>query len=117
MIKLLDRESGKYISTRTHRIFRNRDWLLIIIIESDQTSDILITNDADMIVYPSGRLTLSTGKGVQPVEPNPFVAVLMQIRSNIHYCYVNGNRATILSPWNAKKKSSVVFIDRKLSVP
>ena len=43
----------------------------------------------------------------------------MQIRSNIHYCYVNGNRATILSPWNAKEKKSWgrFFIDRKLSVP
>jgi len=119
VIKLLDRESGKYISTRTHRIFRNRDWLLITSLKSDQASDILITNDADTIVYPSGRLTLSTGKGVQPVEPNPFVAVLDADQIEYPLLLRKWKQGDYFYPlgMQKKKKLSRFFIDRKLSVP
>jgi tRNA(Ile)-lysidine synthase len=56
VIALLDSESGKYISSSTHRIFRNRAWLIIAPLNPLVARNILIDeNDLD-IHFPEGQL-------------------------------------------------------------
>ena len=42
IIALLDSDSGKYIQSSSHRIIKNRNWLIIAPIESAQAETILI---------------------------------------------------------------------------
>ncbi len=51
VLQLLDAESGHYVSSTTHRIIRNRDFLIITT---------LATQQADMIVIDNAPATIST---------------------------------------------------------
>ena len=56
---LLQSESGKYISSSTHRIIRNRNWLIISPLETSGAENILIEENDNLIVFPDGQLQIN----------------------------------------------------------
>lgn len=58
VIDLLDSESGRYIKSSTHRILKDRKWLIISAHPAAQTQHILIESPEDKIVYENGSLRL-----------------------------------------------------------
>jgi len=57
--KLLKSESGKYISSSTHRILRNRAWLHISPLQHQQSHLIIIEPDNRIIEFDSRRLEIA----------------------------------------------------------
>jgi tRNA(Ile)-lysidine synthase len=58
VIDLLDSESGKYIRSATHRILKNRNWLIIAAYPTALSETILIESPEDKIIYENGELKL-----------------------------------------------------------
>lgn len=63
IIKLLDAENGSYISSLTHRIIRNRNWMIIAPNSDITAQHILIEKDDTTILFQNGKLTIATTTG------------------------------------------------------
>ena len=58
VIALLDSGSGKYVVSSTHRILRNRDWLIISPLQTMEAANILIEARDTTVRYEQGQLAL-----------------------------------------------------------
>lgn len=56
VITLLDSGSGKYVSSSTHRILKNRNWLVISPLQTMKAANILIETGDGTILYEEGQL-------------------------------------------------------------
>jgi tRNA(Ile)-lysidine synthase len=130
IISLLDSESGKYIQSPTHRILKNRNWLIISPHPpAGQTTNILIESPEQKVVYENGEISFQ----LLPVEIEGEVPGIPNRVSR------NSNRIALLDAsviqfplllrkWrqgdyfyplgmDKKKKLGRFFIDNKLSLP
>lgn len=117
VIALLDSETGKYVASATHRIFRNRNWLVISPGRSEEADHILVVEGAGELLYPGGKLLLQVSNHTQPSDTD--AAATLDAR-HIQY-------PLLLRKWKAgdyfyplgmkkKKKVSRFLIDKKLSL-
>jgi len=118
-IALLYAESGKYISSASHKIIRNRNWLIIAPINTLEANHILI-NDADVeIDFELGKLKLkkhpnsnekpSASKEIATLDlKNIAFPLLLRKWKQGDYFYPLGMKG--------KKKLSKFFIDQKMSL-
>lgn len=120
MLSLLQSVSGKFVSSATHRILRNRAWLIISALQNRDTSLLLINEGEGSMAFENGKLQLRVmpaGHGFEPSQ-DPHAATLDA--AAIEY-------PLILRKWTTgdyfyplgmekKKKLSRFFIDAKLSL-
>ena len=59
VVKLLKSDSGKYITSATHRILKNRNWIIISPIVSQESAFYLLENINDEIELPIGKLKIT----------------------------------------------------------
>ncbi len=118
VLGLLHSESGKYIQSASHRIIRNRKWLIIAPVETEVADTILIEEESTFIQRPDFRLEFAKyeTKSYKPLTEKATAQLdLHQIRFPL-----------ILRKWKPgdyfyplgmikKKKLSRFFIDQKLS--
>ncbi|WP_301920993.1 tRNA lysidine(34) synthetase TilS [Ferruginibacter sp.] len=57
-IALLQSETGKYIQSATHRIFKNRQWLIIAPLQSEAGQHILIEENNKKVIFEAGELQI-----------------------------------------------------------
>ena len=124
-IGLLSSESGKYVQSSTHRIIRNRNWLIIAPVATEKADIILIEEGTSSIQTASFRLDFS--KLNTPDLPTGQAGARLQTPDSIakldskHISY-----PLLLRKWKSgdyfyplgmkkKKKLSRFFIDQKLS--
>lgn len=62
IIRLLDSETGRYVASSTHRIIRNRNWLIIAPTMSDAARHVLVDAHDQLVVFPGGQLQLQPMK-------------------------------------------------------
>lgn len=128
IILLLKSESGKYISSSTHRILKNRRWLIITPINSRESDHIVIEKTDENIAFETGILTLkplskapqnliqaSTASVTIDSADLKFPLILRRWKQG-DYFYPLGMQKKI-SGKPGKKKLSKFFIDQKLSLP
>jgi tRNA(Ile)-lysidine synthase len=119
VINLLDSESGKYIQSASHRILKNRNWLIISLLQSEQSQNLLIENAADMIDFEKGRLRLQTLPADKcEISNNQFTACLDSKEIRFPLLLRKWKRGDYFYPLGMpkKKKLSRFFIDQKLSL-
>lgn len=58
IIALLDSSSGKYVCSSTHRILRNRRWLIISPLQTKEAANIPIEDGDEVVLYEQGELRL-----------------------------------------------------------
>ncbi|MFT3705699.1 MAG: tRNA lysidine(34) synthetase TilS [Agriterribacter sp.] len=123
VIALLQSESGKFVLSSTHRILKNRNWLIISPLIKNNTSIIVIEKDMDRVVFEEGRLSFKT-MNVQPGEANAGISKLKTVAA------FDGKEISyplLLRKWKAgdyfyplgmtkKKKLARFFIDQKFSL-
>lgn len=117
VIKLLSSESGKYITSATHRVIRNRAWLIIAPLNTGQERLILIESPDSVLNFESGMLDVQlveTGAAISADSNIAFLdakeirfPLLLRKWKNGDYFYPLGMQK--------KKKLSRFFIDQKLS--
>lgn len=121
VLELLNSESGRYVATATHRIIRNRQWLLITPWQQREAAFILIEKEQAHVHMADGHLKLR-------VQDR---AALGAIPSAPHIAWLDSKHIKyplVLRRWKQgdyfyplgmakKKKLSRFFIDQKLSLP
>jgi tRNA(Ile)-lysidine synthase len=119
VLTLLHAESGKYISSATHKIIRNRNWLIIAPINTLEANHILINDPETELDFELGKLKLKKyqhGKQKLPVSKefasldlkNVTFPLLLRKWKQGDYFYPLGMKG--------KKKLSKFFIDQKMSL-
>lgn len=119
VIGLLKSESGKFISSFSHKIFKNRNWLIIAPLSTEDAAHILIEPADTNIKFELGELQLST-----------YNAAELHLSTSASKVQLNADEIQfplLLRKWkqgdyfyplgmNKKKKLSKFFIDLKLSI-
>lgn len=115
---LLNAENGKYVASSSHRIIRNRAWLIIAPIQAEEAQHILIEETDKNVVYQNSILSLKqlstinyqppTDKNIATVDAKHIqYPLLLRKWKQGDYFYPLGMKK--------KKKLSKFFIDSKLS--
>ena len=120
-LALLQSESGKFIQSPTHRIIKNRNWLIISPNETKAAATILIEEKDKLIYFSEGQLEIS----VHNITPNHKLSTSSQLAqldaANIHFplLFRKWKTGDYFYPLGMmkKKKLSRFFIDQKLSLP
>ncbi len=116
VIKLLDSENGSYQSSATHRIIRNRNWMIIAPNQTEEAAHILVEKEHTEIRFPNGILNITHHSPLTTHGTNETVTL---DASSIRF-------PLLLRKWKAgdyfyplgmqkKKKLSKFLIDLKLS--
>ncbi|AXY72796.1 tRNA lysidine(34) synthetase TilS [Paraflavitalea soli] len=119
IIHLLDSESGRYVASGSHRIIRNRNWLIIAPVANEAADHVLVEETDKEVTFAGGSITL---KSIEPTHPftAPAAATMACIDARqLHY-------PLILRRWKAgdyfyplgmqkKKKLARFLIDQKVS--
>ena len=123
VLNLLKSESGKFISSASHRIIKNRNWLIIAPINTLEATHILINEKDKEIDFELGKLKVGRQPAADDRRPVTFSTSECKIKldaKNITY-------PLLLRKWKQgdyfyplgmqkKKKLSKFFIDKKLSL-
>jgi len=117
--QLMDSTNGKYVASSSHRIIKNRRWLVIAPLEDINISHIVIDKDETTVVFPEGKLHLNRkeidGSGYISV---PGGAECLDL-DNIKFPLILRRWKTgdYFYPLGMKKKKKLArfFIDLKLS--
>lgn len=117
-LQLLDADSGKQILSPTHRLIKNRNWLIICPAKNEESSIVIIEEEESVIRYDGHTLIIEkinspfdlsteTSVGYADASKLTFPLILRKWKTG-DYFYPLG--------MNKKKKLSRFFIDRKMSV-
>jgi tRNA(Ile)-lysidine synthase len=124
--KLLTADSGKYITSATHRILKNRNWLIISAIENALSNEHFLIEENDReIVFGNNKLMLERFTQLDKIDVNPHVAcinaqelkypLLLRKWKQGDYFYPLG-MINLPAGRQGKKKLSRFFMDLKLSL-
>jgi tRNA(Ile)-lysidine synthase len=118
VVTLLKSETGKYIQSATHRILKNRNWLIIALNESSDAATILIEDEG------SWQFAIGSLQVKKIMFNNQFSIVNNQLTAQLNAAEIKF--PLLLRKWKQgdyfyplgmqkKKKLSRFFIDQKLS--
>ncbi|WP_205512772.1 tRNA lysidine(34) synthetase TilS [Longitalea arenae] len=119
VIRLLDSESGRYVQSATHRIIRNRRWLIIAPVQSEQAQTMVIDEEERKIVFENGTLLFEqlANKNLQIFTD---AATALIDRSAIQFPLLlrRWKKGDYFYPLGLRKKKKLArfFIDQKLSL-
>jgi tRNA(Ile)-lysidine synthase len=118
VIKLLNSESGRYITSTTHRILRNRAWLIISPLPKIEETILIIEETTTQQSFSGGLLQFKfLAANNAAIEANAAIALLD--KSEIHYPLLlrKWKEGDYFYPLGMRKKKKLArfFIDNKLS--
>lgn len=119
VIHLLKSESGKYISSSTHKIIKNRNWIIILPINTTEANTILIEETDEKIQFEKGTLEIKKINNDNiPIPSSNSTTVLDSKEIVFPLLLRKWKQGDYFYPlgMNKKKKLSRFFIDQKLSV-
>jgi tRNA(Ile)-lysidine synthase len=127
VLHLLNSESGKYISSATHKIIKNRKWMIIAPHNNLEASLIVINEKDKEIEFEMGKLKIEKYTNVAGYQPSTdnytatldanaitFPLLLRKWKQG-DYFYPLGMR-NLSAGRHGKKKLSRFFIDQKMSL-
>ncbi len=123
-IKLLQSESGKYIVSDTHRILKNRKWIIISPLKGEENNYVLIEKGMDSVIFPGGNITLEEKKLPVKITADTNIAFIDQQKISFPLLvrkYKTGDYFYPLGLFKptgqqVKKKLSRFLMDKKLSL-
>jgi tRNA(Ile)-lysidine synthase len=117
--KLLNSESGKYVTSATHRILRNRKWLIISSLNTEENvSNYVIENGERVILFAGGTLEISTVSKPESLVTTADTAFIDVANLKYPLLLRKWKQGDYFYPlgMDKKKKLSRFFIDIKLSL-
>lgn len=116
--KLFGAENGSYISSSSHRIIKNRNWLIIAPLQTEATQNILIEEGKKKIIFENGVLLIETfsTSNIQLPTSN-IIATLDAGEIKFPLLLRKWKQGDYFYPLGMKKKKKLAkfFIDQKLS--
>lgn len=120
VLSLLDSESGRYVETATHRIIRNRQWLLITPLTTEDAPLVVIEPEQPHIHFKGGQLHIRRQeRGTTAIPAAPETAWLDAAQVSYPLILRKWKQGDYFYPLGMpkKKKVSRFLIDQKLSLP
>ena len=118
IIDLLDSGSGKYIASPSHRVIKNRNWLVIAPIAAEAAETILIEAGTASVKFMAGDLQFVRGSVKDCQLPGPDSIALVDF-NQLKYPLIlrRWKQGDYFYPLGMKKKKKLArfFIDQKLS--
>lgn len=116
--KLLDSDSGKYVNSLTHRILRNRKWLVISALNEADASTYLIEEGDGEIIFPQGKLSIAKNNLPAAISTENLTAQLDARDIQFPLLLRKWKTGDYFYPLGMpkKKKLSRFFIDQKMSL-
>ncbi|MFT3750093.1 MAG: tRNA lysidine(34) synthetase TilS [Agriterribacter sp.] len=119
IIKLLHSETGKYITSATHRILKNRNWLIISSLQPGLPQLTVVEKDDKFIFFPNGKITF-TIKELKQDKISPDICIASLDIHNIGFPLLirKWKQGDYFYPLGMLKKKKVArfLIDKKLSL-
>lgn len=117
VVGLLESESGKYVSSATHRIIRNRNWLIIAPIQSTEAQNILIEKGEKKVLFPGGELNIEVTVNCQSSTVDR-IATLDATGIKFPLLLRKWKQGDYFYPLGMKKKKKLsrFLIDQKVSI-
>lgn len=127
VVNLLKSDSGKYLSSQTHRIIKNRGWLIIAPLNTQEAQHIVIEKTDERIIFEEGVLNFKN------IHKTP-KEIVQNLNNDVIIDAGNVEYPVILRKWKqgdyfyplglqkkesgkpGKKKLSKFFIDQKISL-
>lgn len=129
VVELLDSESGRYVASSSHRVIKNRNWLIIAPVASTDAETILIEENTKLIEFaPDGHrksslqfdyITVRDFKpGSYPLPAANAIATLDIKQIRFPLILRKWKKGDYFYPLGMKKKKKLArfFIDQKLSM-
>ena len=116
--KLLMAENGSYVASSSHRIIKNRKWLIIAPLETEAAQNILVEKSDKKIVFENGIIFLEQPEtGNWKPETKSEIALLDAREIKFPMLLRKWKQGDYFYPlgMQKKKKLSKFFIDQKLS--
>ena len=120
VLSLLDSESGRYVETPTHRVIRNRQWLLITPLAMETAPLVVIEADTQHVHFGGGQLRIrQQERGTAPIPTAAELAWLDAAQVAYPMILRKWKQGDYFYPLGMprKKKISRFLIDQKLSLP
>jgi len=118
-VLLLQRETGKYVSSATYRIIKNRQWLIIAPLQNTEAHNILVEEKDASIIFEAGELQLEMLDAIdfQPIANN-LIATLDAAEITFPVLLRKWKMGDYFYPLGMKKKKKVnrFLNDIKLSL-
>jgi len=117
-MSLLDSESGKYITSATHRLLRNRQWLILSPLFSLENKTFLIEKATTTLDFDQNHLVIEHDKPFNTINKDVTVAQLDNKQIEYPLIIRKWKQGDYFYPlgMSKKKKVSRYFIDIKLSM-
>jgi len=118
VIKLLGANSGAYIDSATHRIFKNRAHLIITPLQMNLSQQILINESDKKIEFEKGKIFISSENKNTEIDKSPAIAMLDAKNIIFPLLLRKWKEGDYFYPLGMKKKKKLArfFIDQKLSL-
>ncbi len=125
VIKILNSDSGRYISSATHKIIKNRNWIIIAPHNTLKASTILINKDDEEIKFEEGILKMETVQRVnQKITTDKNIVLLDSDTITFPLLLRKWKQGDYFYPLGMKKKSGALakkklskfFIDQKIPI-
>jgi tRNA(Ile)-lysidine synthase len=115
--KLITSDSGKYVQSNTHRILKNRKWLIISPLQNRIASNIVVENNDKKIHFENGLLKLEHSSKFE-IQNSKFEVQLDASKITYPLLLRRWKQGDYFYPLGMKhkKKLSRFFIDNKLPV-
>ena len=117
-IQLMNSDSGKYIASITHRLIRNRNWLIICPVLTEKNSVIVIDNFDTSIEVENKKLKIESINAPLKIENNQLVGYADANKIQFPLICRKWKQGDYFYPlgMTKKKKLSRFFVDQKLSI-
>jgi len=117
IVALMDSSTGRYVASKTHRVLKNRNWLIVAPLAQGEAAHILIEAGQAAVVFAEGELRLSVEK-LQPLDQGPNVALLDAGKIGYPLLLRRWKAGDYFYPLGLRKKKKVArfLIDTKVSM-
>jgi len=116
-VQLLNAQSGKYILSSTHRLLRNRNWLILSALHVASSNIVVVTETTRAVEFEHGELTFDVLPSMEQLSND-------RLHANLDFSQIKF--PLLLRKWkqgdyfyplgmNKKKKVARFLIDNKLS--
>lgn len=120
IIHLLAAETGKYVSSGTHRVIKNRDFLIVTTLPTEETDFILVEASPCQIITATHKFTFAIADRPPVLPTSPDIACLSAKHLSFPLLLRRKRTGDYFYPLGMgmkKKKVSRLLIDLKTSLP
>ncbi len=117
-IKLLDADNGSHIQSISHRIIKNRKWIIIAPLQTNMAAHILIEKGEKQIVFANGELKIETVIPQLTIHDSRLTTHIDSNKIKFPLLLRKCKQGDYFYPLGMQKKKKLnrFFIDQKLSV-